>query len=48
MAVTNGLFTEKAMKLAAVNDTIMIDGNKLRELIIKYLLSDEEKTTDAF
>lgn len=48
MVVTNGLFTEKAMKLAAVNDTIMIDGNKLRELIIKYLLSDEEKTTDAF
>lgn len=42
MVVTNGKFTDKALKLAEANDTIMIDGSKLREMIIKYLIEDEE------
>ena len=37
--VTNAQFSEKALKLAAATNVIMIDGHKLRELIKKYLLS---------
>lgn len=42
MVVTNGRFTDRALKLAEANDTIMIDGNKLQEMIIGHLIEDDE------
>lgn len=42
MVVTNSTFSDKALKLAKANETIMIDGSKLEEMLIKHLIEDDE------